>query len=314
MTLSYKKSDGSDTQQIVLGPVTTDTSGMMTPDIYNDITKLKTALDDIVNIKDYIATEVNKAGFSLELGEASNGYKPLNLKDNTGRTISTVNIDIENFVEFGTSKIADSQDVTDSGNTVTEGHYILILTLTSGEKVYIDLNELVDSYSTINTHSINLNISDQNVISADLNVDSLDKMLTVTNSGLTSQLQIVRDSGKVVFYGKSRTDTDKIGEINISDTVKGFTLIASADGTTQVEYPPRQIDGKDYSDTTNPVVIGSSYFIVIFGEDSASSEEYCDYINIDKILNTIKISPEEGNILSKDNNDLLYASLKWAKL
>lgn len=159
MTLSYKKSDGSDTQKIVLGPVTSDTPGMITPDTYNDIVKLRTALDDIISIKDYVATEVNKAGFSLELGESSNGYKPLNLKDNTGKIISSVNIDVENFVEFGTSKIADSQDVTDSGNTVTEGHYILILTLTSGEKVYIDLNNV--------TSNIKISTEEDNLLSQD---------------------------------------------------------------------------------------------------------------------------------------------------
>lgn len=317
MLLSYKKSDGSDIQQIHLGPATSTVPGMISTDTYNDIVKLKEALDDIVSIKDYVTTEVNKAGFSLELGESSNGYKPLNLKDNTGKTISTVNIDVENFVEFGTSKVADLQDVVDSENKVIEGHYILILTLTSGEKIYIDLNELVDSYTALNTHSINLDISDQNVISANLNINSSDKILTITNNGLTAQLQVVRDVGKVIFYGKSRTEPDKIGEITLGDAVKKFTFITSADENTQVQYPPRQIDGKDYSQTTNPVVIGSSYFIIVFGEDTgdvSTSYEYCDYINVDTILNTIKLSPNDGNLLSKDNNGLLYASLKWIKL
>jgi hypothetical protein len=69
---------------------------------------LKKALDGIVNVKEYIAEEVSKAAFSIEFGDESNGTKPLNLKNGKGDIISSVNIDVESYLEFGVSKIADA--------------------------------------------------------------------------------------------------------------------------------------------------------------------------------------------------------------
>lgn len=316
MLLSYKKADGSDIQQIHMGPADENTPGMMSTETYIELQELKKALDGIVNVKEYIAEEVSKAAFSIEFGDESNGTKPLNLKNGKGDIISSVNIDVESYLEFGVSKIADAQDVEDSGGTVQEGHQILVLTLTSGNKIYIDLNQLVDVYTRLNTKSITLSVSN-NQISADLNISKDDQILYIYDDGVRAHFQIVRQPGKILFYGKTQTDTDKLAEIQLADTVITTAFIEKATEETYTKYPPRYIDSKPYDQLTNPIVLGTPYFIIVFGSDtgdSSTSYQYNDYISINPILNTLVLSPNEGNIITRDENGYLYGSINWIEV
>ena len=316
MLLSYKKADGSDIQQIHMGPADENTPGMMSTETYIELQELKKALDGIVNVKEYIAEEVSKAAFSIEFGDESNGTKPLNLKNGKGDIISSVNIDVESYLEFGVSKIADAQDVEDSGGTVQEGHQILVLTLTSGNKIYVDLNQLVDVYTGLNTKSITLSVSN-NQISANLNISEDDQILYIYDDGVRAHFQIVRQPGKILFYGKTQTDADKLAEIQLADTVITTTFIEKATGETYTKYPPRYIDSKPYDQLTNPIVLGTPYFIIVFGldtGDSSTSYQYNDYISINPILNTLVLSPNEGNIITRDENGYLYGSINWIEV
>lgn len=316
MLLSYKKADGSDIQQIHMGPADENTPGMMSTETYIELQELKKALDGIVNVKEYIAEEVSKAAFSIEFGDESNGTKPLNLKNGKGDIISSVNIDVESYLEFGVSKIADAQDVEDSGGTVQEGHQILVLTLTSGNKIYIDLNQLVDVYTGLNTKSITLSVSN-NQISADLNISKDDQILYIYDDGVRAHFQIVRQPGKILFYGKTQTDADKLAEIQLADTVITTAFIEKATEETYTKYPPRYIDSKPYDQLTNPIVLGTPYFIIVFGSDtgdSSTSYQYNDYISINPILNTLVLSPNEGNIITRDENGYLYGSINWIEV
>lgn len=316
MLLSYKKADGSDIQQIHIGPANEDTPGMMSTETYIELQELKKALDGIVNVKEYIAEEVSKAAFSIEFGDKSNGTKPLNLKNGKGDIISSVNIDVESYLEFGVSKIADAQDVEDSGGAVQEGHQILVLTLTSGNKIYVDLNQLVDVYTGLNTKSITLSVSN-NQISADLNISEDDQILYIYDDGVRAHFQIVRQPGKILFYGKTQTDTDKLAEIQLADTVITTAFIEKATEETYTKYPPRYIDSKPYDQLTNPIVLGTPYFIIVFGSDtgdSSTSYQYNDYISINPILNTLVLSPNEGNIITRDENGYLYGSINWIEV
>lgn len=316
MLLSYKKADGSDIQQIRMGPADENTPGMMSTETYIELQELKKALDGIVNVKEYIAEEVSKAAFSIEFGDESNGTKPLNLKNGKGDIISSVNIDVESYLEFGVSKIADAQDVEDSGGTVQEGHQILVLTLTSGNKIYVDLNQLVDVYTGLNTKSITLSVSN-NQISANLNISKDDQILYIYDDGVRAHFQIVRQPGKILFYGKTQTDADKLAEIQLADTVITTAFIEKATGETYTKYPPRYIDSKPYDQLTNPIVLGTPYFIIVFGSDtgdSSTSYQYNDYISINPILNTLVLSPNEGNIITRDENGYLYGSINWIEV
>lgn len=316
MLLSYKKADGSDIQQIHMGPANEDLPGMMSTETYIELQELKKALDGIVNVKEYITEEVSKAAFSIEFGDESNGTKPLNLKNGKGDIISSVNIDVESYLEFGISKIADAQDVEDSDGAVQEGHQILVLTLTSGNKIYVDLNQLVDVYTGLNTKSINLQI-DNKVVSANLNISANDQVLYVYDDGVRAHVQIVRQAGKIIFYGKTQTDVDKLGEVELADTLIKYTFIRQANENTYVQYPPRNIDGSPYDRVTNPIVIGAPYFVMVFGSDtgdSSTSYKYNDYISINPILNALVLSPNKGNILTRDENGYLYGSINWIEV
>ena len=316
LTLAYKRSDESDIRLVKLGPVSEIQNGMMTRQQYADLLKLKIALDDIISVKDYVSEQVGTAGFKLEWGEEKARTKKLLLKNEFGDEISSVEVDKENFLDFAESRKATSEDVIQaakSGLLIEEGEQIFIFTLTSGDKVYASVKELVDTYTGKNTKTINLQISPTNQISADVNISDNDKMLFAYNDGLASHLQIVRQPGKVIFYGKTLSQEDKLGEFNLADPRIKTIFVASLTEEIAAEYKPRLVDGKEYDRLTNPVKLGEPYLIECFGsetQDPSKDFRYNDYISVLPMVNSFTLSPKEGNILSRDENGYLYASLK----
>lgn len=316
LTLAYKRSDESDIRLVKLGPVSEIQNGMMTKYQYADLLKLKIALDDIISVKDYVSEQVGTAGFKLEWGEVKARTKELLLKNKFGDKISSVEVDKENFLDFAESRKATSEDVIQaakSGLLIEEGEQIFIFTLTSGDKVYASVKELVDTYTGKNTKTINLQISPTNQISADVNISDNDKMLFAYNDGLASHLQIVREPGKVTFYGKTLSQEDKLGEFNLADPRIKTIFVASLTEEIAAEYKPRLVDGKEYDRLTNPVKLGEPYLIECFGsetQDPSKDFRYNDYISVLQMVNSFTLSPKEGNILSRDENGYLYASLK----
>jgi hypothetical protein len=138
-------------------------------------------------------------------------------------------------------------------------------------------------------------------------------MLYIYNDGVASHIQFIREPGKIVFYGKTRTEDDKLGEFDLSDPKIKTTIVLSATDDTFKEYPPRNVDGIEYDRLTNPLNIGEAYLIECFGNESGDSSldfRYNDYVSLSPIINNITLSSKEGNILEKDENGYLYASLK----
>lgn len=317
MTLAYKRSDESDIRLISLGPASDISNGMMSKEQYIELRMLKTALDGIVNVKDYVRTQVSKAAIKLEWGETVGTTRKLLLKNALNDILSTVDVDTENYLSFATSKVAEAEDVQAAaaqGVTVTEGQQILILTLTSGDKVYVNLQNLVDVYIGRNTKSINVSISKSNEISADLNISSEDKMLHIYRDGLKSNLQVVRKPGKVVIYGKTQTEEDKLGEFIVGDPLTQSIFVKSFTADTYKSYPPRKVDGKEYDQLTNPLIVGEPYLIMSFSLDTgdpSTSFVYNDYLSLQPMINSFTLSPEKGNMLERDENGYLYCSLKW---
>lgn len=316
LTLAYKRSDESDIRLVKLGPVSDIQNGMMTKEQYAEHLKFKSALDDIISIKDYVSEQVSTAGFSLEWGEVKTKTKELLLKNNFGDIISTIEIDTENFLDFAESRAATLDDVIEAAKTgvlISEGEQIFIFTLTSGDKVYASVKELVDVYTAKNTKSIRISISASNEISADLNISEEDKMLYIYDDGLASHLQIVRAPGTVTFYGRTQSEDDKLGEFNLSDPRIKTIFVEELTAEIAADYPPRMVDGQEYDRLTNPLNIGEPYLIECFGNETGDPSEdfrYNDYISVLPMVNSFTLSPNEGNILSRDENGYLYASLK----
>lgn len=316
LTLAYKRSDESDIRLVSLGPVSEVQNGMMSKEQYAELLKLKSALDGIIDVKDYVSEQVSTAGIALEWGEIGARTKQLLLKNGFGDIISTIEVDKENFLDFAESKKATVDDVIEAAKTgvlINEGEQIFIFTLTSGDKVYASVKELVDIYTTKNTKSIRLQIDSNNEISADLNISEEDKMLFIYNDGLASHIQIVRQPGKVIFYGKTRSEDDKLGEFNLADPRIKTIFVSNATEDIVAEYPPRLIDGKEYDRLVNPIKLGEPYLIECFGnesEDPSKDFRYNDYISVLPMVNSFTLSPKEGNLLERDENGYLYASLK----
>ena len=316
-TLAYKRSDESDIKLISLGPASGTANGMMSKEQYIELETLKTALDGIVNVKDYVGTQVSKAAIKLEWGETVGTTRKLLLKNALNDILSTVDVDAENYLNFATSKVAEAEDVQAAaaqGVTIIEGQQILILTLTSGDKVYVSLQDLVDVYTGRNTKSINVSISKSNEISADLNISSEDKMLHVYKDGLGSNLKVVRKPGKVIIYGKTQTEKDKLSEFIVGDPLTQSIFVKSFTADIYKKYPPRKVDGKEYDQLTNPLIIGEPYLIMSFSLDTGDPSTefvYNDYLSLQPIINSFVLSPEKGNMLERDENGYLYCSLKW---
>lgn len=316
-TLAYKRSDESDIKLISLGPASGTANGMMSKEQYIELETLKNALDGIVNVKDYVGTQVSKAAIKLEWGETVGTTRKLLLKNALNDILSTVDVDAENYLNFATSKVAEAEDVQAAaaqGVTIIEGQQILILTLTSGDKVYVSLQDLVDVYTGRNTKSINVSISKSNEISADLNISSEDKMLHVYKDGLGSNLKVVRKPGKVIIYGKTQTEKDKLSEFIVGDPLTQSIFVKSFTADIYKKYPPRKVDGKEYDQLTNPLIIGEPYLIMSFSLDTgdpSTSFIYNDYLSLQPMINSFVLSPEKGNMLERDENGYLYCSLKW---
>lgn len=315
MTLAYKRGDESDIRLLTLGPVSETTNGMMSKEQYAELKTLKVALDGIVNIKEYVNSQVSKAAIKLEWGETTDNSKELLLKNGFGDILSTINLDVENYLRFAVNKIADAEDVAEAalhGIIITEGQQILILTLTSGDKVYVSLQDLVDVYVGKNTKSINITISKTNEISADLNLSAEDKMLYVYKDGLGANLQFVRTSDKVIVYGRTQTEDDKLGEFTVGDTLNKTIFVEEFSEDTYQMYPPRNVDGESYNPFTNPLVVGNPYLIMnykYFINDVVTI--YNDYISLKSIICEYKLSPNKGNMLELDEDGYLYCTLKW---
>lgn len=320
MMLAYHKADGSDIQFIHLGPASETSNGMMSIDTYNEHADLVKALDGIVDVKAYVAEAVKEAGFSLTLGDESSGTKTLSLLDGFGKTLSSVDIDADSkiaTIECRQATMADAVAAQKQGITVNVGDYILITTLTSGSVFYTDINALVDTFTVNDTDSIALTLSDNKVLTADLKISENDKQLYIYDDGVASNLQVIRSPQTITFYGRTRTDDDKIAEITISDPLKNETFISAASEDTSVTYPPRNIDGKEYDKLTNPIKIGEPYLILEFGEDTgdtSTSYSYNDYISIKPILNSLVLAPDKNNLLSRDENGYLLATIPWQEV
>lgn len=98
MLLSYKKADGSDIQQIHMGPVTEEMPGMLSSEDYAEFKKFSEALEGIPDVKEYVKQETDKLAISIEYGNPENNRRPLYLKNRLGETLSTVWIDVDNFL------------------------------------------------------------------------------------------------------------------------------------------------------------------------------------------------------------------------
>lgn len=322
MLLSYKKSDGSDIQHIHLGPATEDMPGMLSKEDYASFKSFAKALEGIVSVKEYVEEETGKLGVKLEYGEPKCNKKPLHLKDRNGNVLSTVWTDIDNYLAAAETKVATELDVEkakEAGNeSVRKGDQILIQTMTNGDVLYVNLNELVDLYIAGRTRTITLSKTEDNVFYGDLNVIK-SKLLYIKEKGLGAKAQVYREGGWIELYGKHKTEDCLIGKWQSpSENLVGAKFIPKYEGEEKhKEYPPEKLDWEDLNEYTNKLKEGEPYYVLIFQEytdNETEGKKHYYWISIQPLLAAIGIAGVEGNILEKDEHGDLYVRLEWNDL
>lgn len=315
MKLYYKKCDGRDIEFIELGAVSEDRNGMLTKEQYKEFKKLIAAIGDIPNIKDYVENKTNTAAFSLELGDEEDQGVPLKLKNANGNIISTVYLEQEDFLSFVEQRAATIEDVVKAkelGVTLKEGQATLILTLVSGDVVYVNLSELADVYTGENTNTIQLSVSNYK-ISANLLINPNEKLLYASTGGIATRFSIKQDGNKIKFYGKTETELDKLGEFIINDQLLGYTILSDFNQETVNRYPPKQVDGRLYDPIHNPVYFTNNYLVLTLGNstgDSSTDYKYNLYINLTKHSREV-LSKNPDNLLKREEDGSLLATLDW---
>ena len=279
--------------------------GMLSKEDYAEFQKLRTALDGIVEIKNYLQKEVDNLGASISYGEVLENKRPLYLKNSKGDILSTVWTDVETYLASSVSRDATKQDVVEAaktGVTIEEGDRIMILSLTNGNKHYIKLLDLIVSQSFNSTNTIIFNNSEKGV-SADLKLNESNKILYVTENGLSAGIQIVRDGNFVKVYGYDQTD-QPIGKFMAPTKELQSTLFVPRITQEQLDlYPPTRVDWKD----NKSVTIGDDYYLLFYKDYNDKDQIY--YISMPKVQ--VRVSNIEGNLLKTDDNGDLYVLFEW---
>lgn len=305
MTLKYTDVEGA-VQTLYLGPASETDNGMLSKTDYAELQKLRSALDGIVNVKEYIDNKVNNLGTSIEYGNIQNNRRPLHLKNSKGDILSTVWTEVETYLANSMTKLANANDVIDAekvGVSLEEGDKIIILTLTNGDKHFIKLQDLVIAQSFKNSKTILF--SDNNgVIAADLKLSD-NKILYVTENGLAANIQIKRDNGYINIYGQSMTETHLLGRFKSpqKELISGM-FISNITEDHITNYPPSQVNWK----SDEAIVLGNDYYVLMY-QDYESNNISNYYISIAKP--TVKIANIEGNKLKSTEDGSLYVLFEW---
>lgn len=303
MVLTYQTEEGI--KSISLG-ASLEQGGTLSKEDYVEFQRLKNALNGIVSVKEYLTEQINGLGASISYGDIIENKRPLYLKNKNGDVLSTVWTDVETYLSSSMNKTATIEDVTDASKTgvaLEVGDKIIILSLTNGNKHYIKLQDLVVSQSFSNTNTIKFTEFD-NKISADLALVE-NKIVYVTESGLTANLQIKRDGEFIKIFGRSTDDKHLIGKFLApkKELINGM-FISNITEEFLNNYPPSFVNWK--RDET--VVVGNDYYI-LFYKDYITEEVQYYYINMPKP--TVRIANIEGNLLKANEDGELYVLFEW---
>lgn len=303
MVLTYQTEEGI--KSISLG-ASLEQGGTLSKEDYVEFQRLKNALNGIVSVKEYLTEQINGLGASISYGDIVENKRPLYLKNKNGDVLSTVWTDVETYLSSSMNKTATIEDVTDASKTgvaLEVGDKIIILSLTNGNKHYIKLQDLVVSQSFSNTNTIKFTEFD-NKISADLALVE-NKIVYVTESGLTANLQIKRDGEFIKIFGRSTDDKHLIGKFLApkKELINGM-FVSNITEEFLNNYPPSFVNWK--RDET--VVIGNDYYILCY-KDYITEEIQYYYINMPKP--TVRIANIEGNLLKANEDGELYVLFEW---
>ena len=305
MTLTYDSPEGEKT--LLLGPASSTQNGMMSKIDYVEFQKLRTALNGITDVKQYLKDETANLGATISYGDIVEGKRPLYLKNSEGNILGTVWTDVETYLARSESRQATANDVIEAsqvGITIEEGDRIIILVLTNGDKHFIKIQDLIVAQSFKNTKTISFTTSNDKSVSADLNIAS-SKILYITEAGLAANIQVKRDGKFIKLYGQTTGDEHILGKFYSPEKELVSTLfLSNVDQNITDYYPAHYVDWKK----DGSVVKGNDY-LLLFYADPNTDEIFNYYITIPKAK--IGISSIEGNLLKRDVNGDLYVLFDW---
>ncbi len=310
MTLTYSTPEGQ--KSISLAASIDDgeikgSGGMLSKEDYAELQKFKSALDGIISIKTYVEDQIKNLGTTIEYGIIQDNKRPLYLKNSKGEVLSTVWIDVENYLASSTTRPATQEDVLIAGKTgvsLEEGDKIIILELTNGNKHYIKLQDLVITQGFKNSDTIIFKNSDSD-ITADLKLSN-NKILYVTDDGLSANIQIKRDKGYINIYGQSLEEKHLLGRFKSpeKELISGMFIPKITEEHVS-NYPPSQIDWK----SDNNIVLGNDYYVLMY-QDYESNNISNYYISIARP--SVRIADNiEGNLLKATDDGALYVIFEW---
>lgn len=154
-----------------------------------------TALPTTKAVVDYISSSTNGLASSMTYTVKSGDSTKMELKllAVDGSTLSTVELDKENFISQFVKREATAADNT-ADSSIAVGDPILVVTTVNGAVFRVNLKSLVDVYTGQATNSITTTVTGYNV-KADLKLDSTTQSsspvkLTIGSNGLSANLSI----------------------------------------------------------------------------------------------------------------------------
>lgn len=320
MTLYYKKADGTDIQPLVLGAASAEQNGMMTVEQYEDLQKLLKALEGVDSVQEYVKGQVKTAGLRLKKEKSdTEGKIKISLLDGDGNELSHIQLAKEVKLKKARLRKAKEDDLLEGGlfyeSNVEVGDYVMIFTLTDGQKIWADVNALSDVYEGLDSKTVSTKINKKNrTVKASVILPEDEKILSASAEGLRTKLSVKRVKNKITVYGNTEEDKDKIGEFVISDQLLEYTFVKKAVEKTKEDFPPAYVNGAEYDELKNPVIPGHAYVVLTMGIDSgdtANSYKYNLYIDVTMMIETVGISSDCGNLITMGTDGRLYAAQRW---
>lgn len=197
-----------------------------------------TSLPTTKAVVDYITTSTNGVAKSMTYTVKSGDANKMELKliAVDGSTLSTVELDKENFISNFIKRNATEEDHT-ADETIAIGDPILVVTTINGTTFRVNLKSLVDIYKGQATNSITTTVSGYTV-KADLRLDATTQnnspvKLTVGSNGLSADVLINSTSNGTKGISLTKTGSGLAAELKIDsakNTSNGVSMSVGSNG------------------------------------------------------------------------------------
>lgn len=197
-----------------------------------------TSLPTTKAVIDYVSSSTDGLAKSMTYTVKSGDPTKMELKllAANGNTLSTVELDKENFISQFVKREATSEDHA-ADDSIAVGDPILVVTTVNGAVFRVNLKSLVDVYTGQSTNSITTTVTGYNV-KADLKLDSATQnnspvKLSVGSNGLSADVLINSTSNGTKGISLTKTGSGLAAELKIDsakNTSNGVSMSVGSNG------------------------------------------------------------------------------------